>query len=109
MGYYTSYSVEAMNDSMELDMALMARETDLEHLIGSYTGGYENPFGDSCKWYEHMADMERFSKNFPSVTFKVTGEGEETGDLWEAFFRNGESYKQTAMITYAPFDEEKLT
>lgn len=107
MGYYTRYEIEAMNDSMELDMALMSRDMDLEHLIASYTG-YENPFDDTCKWYDHMIDMGQFSKDFPNVTFKLSGEGEEMTDLWVAYFRNGKSYKEKAVITYAPFDAGKM-
>lgn len=109
MGYYTRYEVEALNNSLELDMALMGHDTDLEHLIGNYTNGYENPFDDRCKWYDHMMDMERFSKDFPNVTFKLSGEGEEMPDLWVAYFRNGKSYKEKAKITFDPFYESKLT
>jgi hypothetical protein len=108
MGYYTRYEAEAMNDSMELDMAMMAKDMDLGQLIGTYTNGYENPFDDRCKWYDHMTDMARFSKDFPNVTFKLSGEGEEMPDLWVAYFRNGKGYKEKATITYAPFDEGKM-
>lgn len=108
MGYYTRYEVEAMNDSMELDMATMGEDMPIEELIGTYTGGYSNPFEESCKWYDHMVDMDRFSKDFPNVTFKLTGTGEESGDMWVAYFRNGKSYKEKAKITYDPFSESKL-
>lgn len=45
--------------------------------------------GDTMKWYEHEEDMLKVSLAFPGVLFRLDGEGEEAGDKWIKFFRNG--------------------
>lgn len=45
--------------------------------------------GNSCKWYEHEEDMAKFSAAHPGVLFTLDGEGEEAGDVWRKYFRDG--------------------
>ncbi len=51
-----------------------------------------------CKWYSYQEDMIAFSKQFKDVVFKVHGEGEESGDIWDAYFLNGKSQVHKAKI-----------
>lgn len=64
---------------------------------------------DSCKWYEHEDDMKRLSKEFPEVVFQLNGEGEESGDVWVKYFKNGKMQVDKAEIKLAPFDATKLS
>lgn len=107
MGYYTRYEVETLQNDTNLKMAMLAKDTDLAGLIASDLGGY-NPFDYECKWYDHERDMREFSKKFPDPTFVLRGEGEDTGDLWVAYFKNGKSVKHRAVITYPDFDPAQL-
>ena len=68
-----------------------------------------DPFNESCKWYEHEADMREFSKRYPVVLFTLAGEGEEAGDLWKKYFKNGKMQIAKAVITYDDFDAKKLS
>ena len=70
--------------------------------------GNFNPFNDSCKWYEHNTDMMEISKKYPNVVFVLHGEGEEAGDLWNAYYKNGKMQKCKGKITYDDFDEKEL-
>lgn len=67
-----------------------------------------NPFEESCKWYEHNADMLKVSKLYPETVFILSGEGEEAGDLWKTYYLNGKLQEVTATITYDEFDPTKL-
>lgn len=106
MGYYTDYTIE--HDGAEkLTEKMMAKlET-----ISEYSFEEEGPqsFRNSyAKWYEHEEHMRKFSKLYPKVVFTVTGEGEEGGDLWKRYYKNGKMQEAYAEITYSPFDESKL-
>lgn len=100
MGYYTKYTLTSDTRSIE-----DAAESDLYEI-----SGYQMEFGwnDSCKWYNHEKDMKELSKKYPNVLFKVQGEGEESGDLWVKYFKNGKMQHCEVEITYEPFDESKL-
>lgn len=64
---------------------------------------------ESSRWYDHEDEMRSFSEQFPHVLFTLSGEGEENGDLWKKYFRNGKMQAAPAKITYAEFDESLLT
>jgi hypothetical protein len=63
---------------------------------------------DRYKWYEWQEDMETLSKQFPSVVFTLRGEGEESGDIWVAYFKDGKTALHHAEITFPEFDESNL-
>lgn len=53
--------------------------------------------------------MIQVSKAFPDVLFTLSGEGEESGDVWVKYFKGGK-VQQEAMPKWTPppFDESKL-
>ena len=99
MGYYTHYEIEMTPDLPEVRAAI----EDEEYMAYAIGEG-----GDSCKWYDHEADMWALSRRFPDVLFELSGEGEEAGDLWRKYFKAGKMQSCPAQITYEPFDESKL-
>jgi len=107
MGYYTYYTVET-DSGVDLE-AYIERVKEIE-------GELSEPLdtlrwvlgGDSCKWYGWKEDMIIISKNFPGVLFTITGEGEEGGDLWIAYVKEGKVQVCEAKITYDEYDESKL-
>jgi len=101
MGYYTHHKLEIIegNDFV----------TDYAKEISEATGaGYSNCFDDSIKWYEHEKDMRKYSKKHPNVLFKLSGEGEESGDIWIEYYKNGKIQKCEATISFEDYDESKL-
>jgi hypothetical protein len=99
MGYYTYYKLEIVsgNDST----------THYEKEI-SELSGYGSCFDDSIKWYEHEKDMRQYSLKHPNTLFKLSGEGEESGDIWQEYYLNGKMQRVTAIIVFGDFDESKL-
>lgn len=99
MGYYTRYELKVEPYSHEIDEAINEDE-NLDYAIGEYK--------QECKWYDHDADMINFSKQFPETLFTLKGEGEEAGDLWVIYYKNGKMQHCPAKLTYDEFDESKL-
>ena len=54
--------------------------------------------------------MISISKKFPEVLFTLSGEGEESGDIWMKYFKNGKVQNANTKVTIShdPFDESKL-
>lgn len=63
---------------------------------------------ESVKWYEHERDMLKLSKDFPNVIFILKGEGEDAGDIWYKYFKNGKVQRAPGKITFDEYDESKL-
>ncbi len=52
--------------------------------------------------------MRTMSKHFAEVVFSLSGEGEESGDIWTKYFLNGKMQIEKAEVRVAPFDKSKL-
>lgn len=98
MGYVTDYELNVTDNELGTD----------DHMegIGAVIGF--NPFEDDCKWYANKRDMCQYSLLYKDVLFELRGEGEEAGDLWVSYFKNGKVQVCKAKITFDAFDENKL-
>lgn len=103
MGYCTNYSLSVTNGSEDLIGKLIESCEDARYAIESNGETY-----DSTKWYESDNDLKRFSKKHPETLFILSGEGEENGDIWKAYFKNGKMHTIKAQIVFDTFDESKL-
>lgn len=105
MGYYTTHSLRVFGFNTETQSATMEVESyfpeyqDISDMIAARSG-YEDPFEDSIKWYDCEKDMKYISKKFPNLLFEISGEGEESGDLWRAYFQNGDTEHVAAKIIF---------
>ena len=109
MGYTTYFTVSREDDepfTPEEREALLA----LDVFEDETNKGKETIcMGGLAKWYECFEDMKDFSLKFPGVVFKMHGEGEERGDFWDAYFKDGKGQDCPADILYPIYDETKLT
>lgn len=107
MGYYTNYRLEWKPEpgesNHEVDENVRAYVIKGLKLYLSDDGKMGN-----MKWYDWEDDMRRTSARFPNILFTLHGEGEETGDLWRAYFLNGKRQKCKAELVYPPFNREEL-
>ena len=61
------------------------------------------------KWYEHSEDMQKVSVSYPDALLILSGDGEESGDQWVEYHRNGKmQIEHMPEWTPAPFDPDKL-
>lgn len=99
MGYTTNYCLDHdITDNGEFD-------GNFESVTG-YSFDYDNQL--SGKWYDHEEHMKHISKQYPEQLFTLHGEGEEAGDLWKKYFKDGKMQFVRAVVTYEDFDEDKL-
>lgn len=98
MGYYTNYDLTNLTDEQIEKVNEMSGY--------SFTNQYVS---DSVKWYSWNETMKEVSKLFPDQPLIIEGEGEEAGDIWKAYFKNGKSQIMEAKITFEEFDESKLS
>ncbi|MEI2465158.1 hypothetical protein [Niallia taxi] len=52
--------------------------------------------------------MREISKLYPGVIFKLHGEGEESGDVWYKYFKDGKMQDCPAKLAFDEYDENKL-
>jgi len=114
MGYYTYFSMEArgIKDENEYNSIIDAMKKNelmsYDDVYGIFDEGkfYENDGSASfeayqeAKWYDCEYDMVKFSKLFPDVTFKLSGDGEERDDMWREYFHNGECELCHAQVVF---------
>ena len=103
MGYYTRHDLEVVKGDNDLIEALREVSEGAQWAING-SGDCE----DSCKWYEHQADLKSFSLLHPEALFKLSGEGEESGDIWHEYYQNGKIQTCKAQIVFADFDKALL-
>lgn len=109
MGYYTEYNLEIKTDAFRYNEALTKTVSKLRELDVIDYALYENLESyDTCKWYSHEDDMKKVSLEVKNVLFELKGIGEESGDMWVKYFKNGKMQRCDAKIVYEPFDETQL-
>ena len=99
MGYYTTFEVTVTPEPDGFAEAL-------EELTGQcMDDGY---IGDT-KWYDCDKDILELSRAYTGCAFRVEGRGEEHGDHWVLYAKNGKSVKyKREEWTPPPFCEEDL-
>ena len=110
MGYYTCYTLKIIKGSEDL-IEEFRNQFDSARYIKKKIGYAIDKFGNTnqeCKWYSSNEELIKFSLNHPDVLFKLSGEGEESGDIWDLYVQNGKSQLCVAEIVLEPFDPEKL-
>lgn len=128
MGYYTNYDLYVEEDMNQpqleniIKKVLQWNKEDDSFLypfvdyIEEYYESSEEPHLDACnhvfgvapygeaKWYEHEEDMLKLSNEFSKTLFKLHGEGEENGDIWDKYFLDGKMQECYAELILPPFD-----
>ena len=104
MPYLTFYSLETtFPDGVEpLD------QRDWNKYIAHEEVGITYLFEMMRKWKEHESDMRRISAKYVDHLFTLKGEGEDSGDLWVKYFKNGKMYAPKTIIRFRPFNESLL-
>jgi hypothetical protein len=105
MGYYTDFEI--------IVKPALYSHTDVEAFrkAFSHTTGYvlDDDFRVLyAKWVAHHKDMRALSAQYPDWSFTVDGVGEDGGDIWRIYYKNGKSQDANARLVFDDFDEGKL-
>ncbi len=103
MGYYTRHELEIVKGDNDLIEAFREVSEGAQCAING-SGDSE----ESCKWYNHQDELKKFSLLHPEALFKLSGEGEEGGDIWCEYYQNGKMQLCKAKIVFDDFNAELL-
>ncbi len=103
MGYYTNHELEIVDGDIGLISELRNCCEEASYAIDD-TGSEEQ----GCKWYDHEKDLREFSTKHPAALFVLNGEGEENGDIWREYYRNGKMQRCKAVIAMPKFNPALL-
>jgi hypothetical protein len=106
MGYYTSYKLKELTGQDHLVGEFVREDGDKGYQ--AYALHEDGESGESCKWYDHEDFLKKFSLKHPKALFELSGEGEESGDVWKKYSQNGKVQTCKAVITFPEFDKKKL-
>ena len=118
MGYYTKFDLEISGAGERWVEGVDVNGNKVTVNIGfdhdeiqaeiEEMSGYKYLFEDTVKWYDHEVHMRAISKKYPDLLFILDGIGEEAGDLWRKYFKNGLCQSERAHIEFGAFDPAKL-
>lgn len=113
MGYYTQFQVTwDKHENETIDRAIEKKFNKItgidEELFGCdydvLDTGNEYTVTFNAKWYDWKKDMNELSRAYPDMIFRVSGDGEESEDLWKSIWKDGCYEIQYAVIP--PFTGE---
>lgn len=96
MGYYTNFDISNNPETVQRAIEDLSQYS------------FYNGRTDQVKWYSWKEHCIRVSKDFPNIVINIEGEGEESGDRWKAYIKNGKIQISKAVVTFEEFDEGKL-
>lgn len=116
MGYMTGYSLtvcSARKNSAGLfeqlpKMTLEAVADEVDRMNVFEEGDAHNGWFAWTTWYDWEEDMILLSRKFNDVLFMLHGDGEDSEDLWDAYFLDGKIQVCPGRIVYDDFDPGKL-
>jgi len=96
MGYCTRYDI---SDNPETVQQAIEEKSQYRFYHGQT---------EEVKWYDWKQHCLEVSKDFPNLVISVSGDGEEQGDQWKAYLKDGKIQIAKAVVTFEAFDEAKL-
>lgn len=106
MSYLTRHSIEVLFNTIP-DQVILSHFRDI--CSGAAYAIDNNGYCIApTKWTYRNNDLRQFSKFYPELIFVLTGEGEESGDIWKEYYMNGKCQFAPGRIAFDDFDMSKL-
>lgn len=108
MGYCTTFTLTSDSRGDEINKYLNSLAEDgPDYNLAMLDDWGDNNWGMNAKWYNYDEDMCRLSAEFPDVLFTLTGEGEETTDMWRDWYKSGSRYAHWVADIFIPSNPEE--
>lgn len=115
MGYYTDFDLKIISDKKFFNVECkhcnatgIVQMSPYEAVTSKYEYLRAENLDDSQKWYEYNENMIEVSEEFPDILFQLNGAGEEPGDIWVKYYKNGRSQEARLNLELDGFDPDKL-
>lgn len=105
MGYDTWFNINTSTEPQDYREEEAVRKEISNAVFG--TDHHNVIEGFEAHWYDHDKDLIKISKKHPTVLIEISGDGEDSDDIWSARYRNGES--ETVQFEGLPDFKEILT
>jgi hypothetical protein len=106
MGYYTDFEL-VMSGKEEIDKETAQKIFNefSKREINFFFNTPEDIMDDdtfyaNVKWYKWEKDMSEISEIFPEIEFFLSGNGEDSSDVWEAIAEGGTVRKRVAELVF---------
>lgn len=105
MGYYTRFTFslpQEFNNQIDTSCITGAIVQDFRESCWVARCAFNekgNPL-ESCKWYEYPEDLIQFSKKHPNLVMMLHGDGEDDGDAWNFYAKDGHGKMCRGQIVY---------
>lgn len=109
MGYRTYYNLNINNPEVSDEQALlMIADLRTEDSDAWYALDADGHSSLNATWYNCDEDLKALSLKYPGIIFELSGTGDESGDLWSTYYKDGKMQHCPVELTYPPYDETKL-
>jgi hypothetical protein len=108
LGYDTYHRLIVLEEDGVTEVHDLLLNDELVDGDSTTIGNLINGNVDACHWYNSQEEMTVLSKKYPHYIFDLTGDGEDQGDIWNAFYWNGRSYRWNLEYQMPQVDVERL-
>lgn len=106
MGYHTHFNLKLEGAEKHQLLSLPSIFKEITEYTLEVSG--IDSFSLYGKWYSWEEDLVKISNRLPGVTIILDGEGEDAGDIWRAWAKDGKTYREKAKISFPKFNPNKL-
>ncbi len=99
MGYYSSFDLEIEGNISSSEKKAIIQKLHESFPVSEYAFDENGESQETVKWYDMKINMIEFSKDYPTLLFIVTREGEGQADVTKYWFRNGKSVCVDGVVT----------
>ena len=109
MGYYTQHDLSIVKGDITIQEIYKQWENNEFKFEGfEYYLDEDGDCSTEGKWYSHREDMVELSKRYKDVVFLLEGYGEDSGDIWKEYYKNGLMQYCPVKMTFDEYNEEEL-
>lgn len=110
MSYQVDHEISFTGNEPAFDALLSVFKGDVEKIVSQISGKNYLFYGEGVYEDEMDEAILPISKQFPTITFKVTSKWEQGmgGDVYDTYYLNGKMVRYKGVMTMPEFNPEDL-